>query len=57
MSLNILVVEAKIKQNKIRFINSYGVQETRPAEDKAEFFSIMDEEIMLTLDGGGMLCM
>ena len=57
MSLNIWVVEAKVKQNKIRFINSYGVQETSPAEDKAEFFSILEEEIMLTLDGGGMLCM
>ena len=36
---------------------SYGVQETSPAEDKAEFYSILEEEILLTFDAGRMLCM
>ena len=57
MSLNVLIVEVSVRNNKIRFINSYGVQETSPAEDKAEFYSILEEEILLTFDAGRMLCM
>ena len=48
MSLNILVVEATIRKSKIRFINSYGVQESSPADERAEFYSILEEEIQLT---------
>ena len=57
MSLNVLVVEAKIQNYKIRFINSYGVQENSSAEERAEFYSILEEEIIITQDNGRMLCL
>jgi hypothetical protein len=56
MSINVLVVEATVRNSKIRFINSYGVQETSPAKDKADYYSTLEEEIQLTLDAGCMLC-
>ena len=38
MDENILVVEAKLGKNKIRYINAYGVQENGSASDKIEFY-------------------
>ena len=37
--------------------NSYGVQETSSAEDKADFYSILEEEILRTFEDGRMLCL
>ena len=49
-SLDVLVVEAKVINCKIRFINSYGVQENCIAEERAEFYSILEAEILSTLE-------
>ena len=37
-SLNVLFVEANIKELKTRFINAYGVQETASTEEKLELY-------------------
>ena len=55
ISENIMVVEARLKDKSTRFINAYGVQETASIEDKSNFYSVLDEEISLTLDSGNML--
>ena len=56
MSSNVLIVEAKIKNMKIRFLNAYGVQECAAIEDKIQFYSILEEEISIAIDSGNMLC-
>ena len=40
----------------IRFINAYGVQEGAAMEEKVNFYSILEEEIALSLASGNMLC-
>ena len=57
MCQNFLIVEAKLKNKRSRFLNAYGVQETATIEEKSEFYSILDEEICLTLNAGHMLCL
>ena len=56
MSLNVLVVEALVLKIKIRFINSYGIQENCSAEDRSDYYNILEEEILQTFDCGRMLC-
>ena len=56
MSINVLVVEATVRKSRIRFINSYGVQESSSTEDKVDYYSTLEEEIQSTLDAGCMLC-
>jgi hypothetical protein len=56
MSVNVLVVEATLRKSKVRFINSYGIQETSPVEDKVDFYSTLEDEIQSTFDAGCMLC-
>ena len=55
--MNVLVVEANLKNSKTRFVNAYGVQESASIEEKSEFYSILEEEISLTLDSGSLLCL
>ena len=57
MSENILVVEATIKNKSTKFLNAYGVQETASIEEKSKFYSVLDEEISITLDSGRMMCL
>ena len=56
MRLNVLVIEVKLKDLKTRFINTYGVQESASIDEKSEFYSILEEEISITLDSGRLLC-
>ena len=56
MSVNVLVVEATLRKSKVRFINSYGIQETSTVEDKVDFYSTLEDEIQSTFDAGCMLC-
>ena len=45
VSQNILDVQCTVGKIRIRFINAYGVQETAPAEERSEFFSLLEQEI------------
>ena len=56
MSLNILVVAATIRKMKIRFINAYGVQECAANDEKVEFYTILEDEILSALNSGNMIC-
>ena len=56
MSVNILVVAAKIRNMKIRFINAYGVQECAAVEEKSDFYSSLEQEIIIAIDSRNMLC-
>ena len=56
MSLNILVVEAKIRNMNMRFINAYGVQECATFQEKSEFYSILEQEIIIALNSRNMIC-
>ena len=56
LSQNILVVEACVGKIRIRFINAYGVQENASAEERSEFFSILDQEVQFCLNNGLYLC-
>ena len=56
MSLNVLVVEARLGNMKTRFINAYGIQEGSSIDEKYEFYSVLEEEIALTFESGSMLC-
>ena len=56
MGLNVLVIEANIRNMKIRFINAYGVQECAAIEEKLEFYSIIEEEILIALSSKRMVC-
>ena len=57
ISQNILVVECAIGLKKIRFINAYGVQETASAEERCEFFALLDQEINCCVSNGYLLCL
>ena len=56
MSENILVVEAKLGQSRVRYVNAYGVQETAPVNEKMEFLTILDQEIEDAKNNDQMLC-
>ena len=55
-SENILVTEADLGKQRIRFINAYGPQETASKEAKIDFFSLLDQEIQLAIDSGKYIC-
>ena len=57
VSQNILVVQCTVGKTRIRFINAYGVQETAPAEERSEFFSLLEQEIQFCINSGIFLCM
>ena len=46
---NIMVVEATVGKRRVRFINAYGVQENATAEERSEFFSLLDQEVQLQI--------
>ena len=52
----VLVVQADIKDNKVRFINAYGPQEDETESSKS-FFSKSDEEIKSAKVSGSLICM
>ena len=55
-SENILVIEADLGKERVRFINAYGPQETASKEVKIDFFSLLDQEIHLAIDCGQLVC-
>ena len=57
ISQNVLVVEGVIGKIRIRFINAYGVQETASAEDRCEFFALLDQEVQFCVNNGILLCL
>jgi exonuclease III len=52
----ILTVQAKIMDKKVRFINAYGPQETEIDETRITFFNKLDEEIKSAQLAGSMIC-
>ena len=52
----VLVVQADIKDNKVRFINAYGPQEDETESSKS-FFAKLDEEIKSAKVSGSLICM
>ena len=56
MTENILVVEAKLGQSRVRYINAYGVQETAPVNEKIEFLTVLDQEIEDAKSNNRMIC-
>ena len=52
----VLVVEAKLANRKVRLINAYGPQETETEDKKKSFFNKMDEEIKGAKIAGTMVC-
>ena len=56
MAENILVVEAKMGQCRVRYINAYGVQETAPVDEKIEFLRILDQEIENAKSNDNLIC-
>ena len=40
----------------VRFINAYGVQEAASHEEKSEFYSILEQEIIIASDSRNMIC-
>ena len=57
MDENILVVEAKLGQSRIRYLNAYGVQENGSISDKMEFFSLLDQEIENAFSNNCFVCL
>ena len=54
--VEILTVEAKLNNMKVRFINGYGVQENSAEEQKRNFFQHLDLEIKKAITAGAMIC-
>ena len=54
---NILVVQCNIGKIRIRFINAYGVQETASAEERSNFYTILEQEIQFCINNGVLLCL
>ena len=57
MDENILVVEAKLGQSRIRYLYAYGVQENASISDKMEFFSLLDQEIENAFSNNCFVCL
>ena len=55
-SEEILVVEGKLSNIKVRFINGYGPQETSPVEVRKPFFDRLDFEIKSAKVAGSLIC-
>ena len=52
----ILVVEAELGQEKVRFINAYGPQECANENSKEKFYQKLDEEVKSSKLAGKMIC-
>ena len=55
-SEEILVVEGKLSNSKVRFINGYGPQENSPEEVRKPFFDRLDMEIKSAKIAGSLIC-
>ena len=53
----VLVVEATLANDKVRFINAYGPQEDENDEIREGFFSRIDQEIKSSKLSGAMICL
>ena len=53
----VLTVEAKIANRKVKLINAYGPQEASNEDVKQSFFSKLDEEIKRAKVAGSMVCL
>ena len=52
----LLVVEAKISETKVRFINGYGPQEKAPENSRKSFYNQLDLEIKKAKFSGSLIC-
>ena len=52
----LLVVEAKISETKVRFINGYGPQEKAPENSRKSFYNQLDLEIKKSKVAGSLIC-
>ena len=52
----ILVVEGKVSNSKVRFINGYGPQESSPEDVRKLFFDRLDFEIKSAKIAGSLIC-
>ena len=53
----ILTVEAKLNDRKVRFINGYGPQEYAPEEKRKSFFDHLNIEVQKAKIAGTMVCL
>ena len=53
----ILIVEACLAGQKVRFFNAYGPQETAPVDAKKAFYHTLDLEIKRAKTSGALVCM
>ena len=53
----VLVVEAKLVNKKVRLINAYGPQESESEDRKKSFFNKLDEEIKRAKISGSLVCL
>ena len=53
----ILVVETKLNDKKVRMINAYGPQEDSPEDTKKSFFNKLDEQVKRAKLAGALVCM
>ena len=53
----VLVVEAKLKDKKVRLINAYGPQEDSLEELRKSFFHKLDEEVKSAKLAGALICL
>ena len=54
--IEILVVQGEINNNKVRFINGYGPQESQKEETRVEFFDRLDLEVKSAMIAGTAIC-
>ena len=52
----LLVVEAKLLETKVRFINGYGPQEKAPENSRKSFYNQLDLEIKKAKFSGSLIC-
>ena len=52
----LLIVEAKLAQSKVRFINGYGPQEKAPEDSRKSFFHQLDLEVKKSKLAGSLIC-
>ena len=53
----VLVVEAKLANSKVRQINAYGPQEDTKEELRKSFFNKLDEEVKKAKLSGALVCL
>ena len=54
--VEILVVEGDIENNKCRFINGYGPQESAEVDRRIKFFAFLEEEVIKAKLQGSKIC-